>query len=75
MIRGVAFYPIRGLLYADHFLVTWEWRHYFWATLLAIIAVLSRVMSCPAGELLPVVTVGRAYEYGSLSQLQAISVI
>src|SRR5205807_4235772 len=41
MTWGVSHIPIRirGLLYADHFLVTWEWRHYFWATLLAILAV------------------------------------
>src|SRR5215468_8868133 len=38
---GVSQIPIRirGLLYADHFLVVWDWRHYFWATLLAIVAV------------------------------------
>lgn len=30
---------IRGLLYTNHFLVVWDWRHYFWATLLAIISV------------------------------------
>jgi lipoprotein-releasing system permease protein len=49
---------IRGLLYADHFLVTWNWRHYFWATLLAIIAVFiaSYVPARRAAELPPVVT-------------------
>ena len=30
---------IRGLLYTNHFLVVWDWRHYFWATVLAAIAV------------------------------------
>lgn len=30
---------VRGLLYANHFLVTWDWRHYLWATILAVIAV------------------------------------
>jgi lipoprotein-releasing system permease protein len=30
---------IRGLLYTNHFLVAWDWRHYFWATVLAGIAV------------------------------------
>jgi len=30
---------IRGLLYTNHFLVVWDWRHYFWATVLAGIAV------------------------------------
>ena len=30
---------MRGLIYANHFLVAWDWRHYLWATLLAIIAV------------------------------------
>ena len=31
---GVSHIPIRvrGLLYADHFLVAWDWRHYLWAT-------------------------------------------
>src|SRR5438309_2466390 len=38
---GVSKIPIqvRGLLYANHFLVTWDWRHYLWATVLAIMAV------------------------------------
>src|SRR6266849_8209007 len=33
---GVSHIPIhiRGLLYANHFLVVWDWRHYVWATLL-----------------------------------------
>lgn len=37
---GISKIPIeiRGLLYANHFLVTWDWRHYLWATILAIIA-------------------------------------
>lgn len=37
---GVSKIPIeiRGLLYANHFLVAWDWRHYVWATILAIIA-------------------------------------
>src|SRR5881227_3582458 len=60
MTWGVSHIPIRirGLLYADHFLVTWEWRHYFWATLLAIIAVFiaSYVPARRAAELPPVVT-------------------
>ena len=30
---------IRGLLYTNHFLVVWDWQHYFWATVLAGIAV------------------------------------
>lgn len=30
---------IRGLLYTNHFLVVWDWRHYFWATVLAGVAV------------------------------------
>jgi lipoprotein-releasing system permease protein len=30
---------IRGLLYTNYFLVVWDWRHYFWATVLAGIAV------------------------------------
>ena len=38
---GVSHIPIRvrGLIYANHFLVTWDWRHYLWATVLAVIAV------------------------------------
>lgn len=49
---------IRGLLYADHFLVVWDWRHYFWATLLAILAVFvaSYVPARRAAELPPVAT-------------------
>ncbi|HEY2799718.1 MAG TPA: FtsX-like permease family protein, partial [Chthoniobacterales bacterium] len=41
MTWGVSRVPIkvRGLLYANHFLVSWNWHHYFWATVLAIIAV------------------------------------
>lgn len=37
---GISKIPIeiRGLLYANHFLVAWDWRHYLWATILAIIA-------------------------------------
>ena len=37
---GVSKIPIeiRGLLYANHFLVAWDWRHYLWATILALIA-------------------------------------
>jgi lipoprotein-releasing system permease protein len=38
---GISKVPIhiRGLLYTNHFLVVWDWRHYFWATVLAGIAV------------------------------------
>ncbi len=38
---GISCIPIqiRGLIYANHFLVTWNWWHYLWATMLAIIAV------------------------------------
>ena len=57
---GVSHIPIkvRGLLVADHFLVSWDWRHYFWATLLAIIAVLiaSYVPARRAAQLPPVAT-------------------
>lgn len=57
---GVSHIPIkvRGLLYANHFLVSWDWRHYLWATLLAIIAVFiaSYVPARRAGLLSPVVT-------------------
>src|SRR5207249_127324 len=38
---GVSKIPIRlrGLLSTDHFVVAWDWRHYLWAILLAMIAV------------------------------------
>ena len=49
---------IRGLLYANHFLVVWDWRHYFWATVLAIISVFiaSYVPAKRAAQLAPVDT-------------------
>jgi lipoprotein-releasing system permease protein len=57
---GVSQIPIRirGLLYADHFLVVWDWRHYLWATLLAIVAVFiaSYVPARRAAQLPPVTT-------------------
>ncbi|HEX7517503.1 MAG TPA: ABC transporter permease [Chthoniobacterales bacterium] len=60
MTWGVSHIPIkvRGLLYANYFLVSWNWRHYFWATILAMIAVFiaSYVPARRAGLLSPVVT-------------------
>jgi lipoprotein-releasing system permease protein len=60
MTFGVSRIPIqvRGLLYANHFLVTWNPRHYFAATALAIIAVFiaSYVPARRAAELPPVAT-------------------
>lgn len=57
---GVSHIPIRvrGLLYADHFLVTWNWAHYVSATVLAIIAVFiaSYVPARRAASLPPVTT-------------------
>jgi lipoprotein-releasing system permease protein len=57
---GVSKIPIhvRGLLYADHFLVAWNWTHYVSATVLAIIAVFiaSYVPSQRAASLPPVTT-------------------
>jgi len=49
---------IRGLLYTNHFLVVWDWRHYLWATLLAIISVFiaSYVPAYRAAQLQPVDT-------------------
>ncbi len=49
---------VRGLIVADHFLVAWDWRHYFWATVLAIIAVFiaSYVPARRAAHLPPVST-------------------
>ena len=60
MTWGVSHIPIhlRGLLYTDYFLVIWDWRHYAFATLLAILAVFiaSYVPARRAAELPPVVT-------------------
>jgi len=60
MTWGISQIPIRirGLIYTDHFLVTWDWRHYLWATLLAILAVFiaSYVPARRAAQLPPVVT-------------------
>jgi lipoprotein-releasing system permease protein len=57
---GVSNIPIRirGLLYTNHFLVAWDWRHYVWATLLALVAVFiaSYVPARRAAELPPVAT-------------------
>ena len=49
---------VRGLLYADRFLVAWDWRHYAWAILLALLAVLvaSYVPARRAASLQPVAT-------------------
>ena len=49
---------IRGLLYANHFLVIWDWRHYLSATLLALVAVFiaSYVPARRAAQLPPVAT-------------------
>ena len=61
MTWGVSHIPIhlRGLLYTNYFLVTWEWRHYVFATLLALVAVFiaSYVPARRAAELPPVVTI------------------
>ena len=60
MTWGISHIPIhiRGLIHADYFLVTWDWRHYLWATLLAILAVFiaSYVPARRAAELPPVAT-------------------
>jgi lipoprotein-releasing system permease protein len=57
---GISKVPIhiRGLLYTNHFLVVWDWRHYLWATLLAIVAVFiaSYVPAHRAAQLQPVDT-------------------
>ena len=61
MTWAVSHIPIRlrGLLYTNHFLVTWEWRHYAFATLLALLAVFiaSYVPARRAAELAPVATI------------------
>jgi lipoprotein-releasing system permease protein len=60
MTWGVSLIPIRirGLLYANHFLVVWDWRHYAEAIVLAIIAVFiaSYVPARRAAQLPPVAT-------------------
>jgi lipoprotein-releasing system permease protein len=57
---GVGKIPIRlrGLLSTDYFVVAWDWRHYVWAILLAMISVFiaSYVPARRAAELPPVVT-------------------
>ncbi len=57
---GVSLIPIRvrGLIVADHFLVAWNWQHYFWATMLAALAVFiaSYVPARRAAHLAPVAT-------------------
>ncbi len=61
MTWGVSHIPIRlrGLLYTNYFLVTWDWRHYLFATCLAVVAVFiaSYVPARRAAELPPVVTI------------------
>jgi lipoprotein-releasing system permease protein len=49
---------LRGLLVTDHFVVTWDWRHYLWAIVLATISVFiaSYVPARRAAELPPVAT-------------------
>ena len=49
---------VRGLIVADHFLVAWNWHHYFLATVLAVIAVFiaSYVPARRAAHLPPVAT-------------------
>jgi lipoprotein-releasing system permease protein len=60
MTWGVSRIPIRirGLIYANHFLVVWDWHHYASAILLAIIAVFiaSYVPARRAAQLPPVAT-------------------
>jgi lipoprotein-releasing system permease protein len=60
MTWGVSHIPIhiRGLLYANYFLVDWDWRHYLGATILAIISVFiaSYVPARRAAQLQPVDT-------------------
>jgi lipoprotein-releasing system permease protein len=60
MTIGISHIPIRfrGLIYTNYFLVAWDWHHYFWATLLAIVAVFiaSYVPARRAALLAPVAT-------------------
>ena len=60
MTWGISKIPIRlrGLLSTDHFVVTWDWRHYAGAILLAMISVFvaSYVPARRAAQLPPVAT-------------------
>jgi lipoprotein-releasing system permease protein len=60
MTWGISKIPIRlrGLLSTDHFVVTWDWRHYLWAIVLATISVFvaSYVPARRAAQLPPVAT-------------------
>jgi lipoprotein-releasing system permease protein len=60
MTWGISKIPIRlrGLLSTDHFVVTWDWRHYVGAIILAAISVFvaSYVPARRAAELPPVAT-------------------
>jgi len=49
---------VRGLLFANRFLVAWDWHHYLWATILALLAVFiaSYVPARRAAGLQPVAT-------------------
>jgi lipoprotein-releasing system permease protein len=49
---------LRGLLLVDYFPIAWNWHHYLWATILAVIAVAiaSYVPARRAAELPPVAT-------------------
>lgn len=57
---GVSKIPIRmrGLISTDYFVVAWDWRHYVWAIVLAMISIFiaSYVPARRAAELPPVVT-------------------
>src|SRR5947208_3067118 len=61
MTWGVSHIPIhlRGLLYTNYFLVTWDWHHYLFATFLALVLVfIARyVPARRAAQLPPVVTI------------------
>jgi lipoprotein-releasing system permease protein len=60
MTWGISKIPIRlrGLLSTDHFVVTWQWEHYFWAILLAMLSVFiaSYLPARRAADLPPVTT-------------------
>ena len=75
MTWGVSHIPIRlrGLLYTNYFVVTWDWQHYVFATFLALLAVFiaSYVPARRAAELPPVVTIrGSQMNSETLPQLR-----
>ena len=56
---------VRGLIYANHFLVAWDWRHYFWAAR-------ARDRGSPHRKLRPGPPRGLAFSGGHASRIQRL---